>query len=158
MTELTLVDYFVMGEAVGIVSTFIVSLYYSRKQMQKLSTDIESKILNDLADKMHNLVEVGITRPELHEIFVRDAGAQTPKEAAAFYTLSVFAYALHMHQRGILRKNEWNGWLRIINVAFEEGTIGDYWKESELGKWFDPDFEDFINNEIVPKTSPKQQI
>ena len=158
MTELNLVDYFIMGEAVGIVSTFIVSLYYSRKQMQKLSTDIESKILNDLADKMHNLAEMGIARPDLHEIFDRDAGAQTPKEAFAFYTLSVYAYALHMHQREILRKNEWNGWLRIIRTAFEEGTIGDYWKESELEKWFDPDFEDFINNEIVPKISPKQQI
>jgi hypothetical protein len=47
MTELSLVDYFVMGEAVGIVSTFIATLYYSKKQMQKVSMDIESKILND---------------------------------------------------------------------------------------------------------------
>lgn len=46
MTEISLVDYFIMGEAVGIVLTFLVSLYYSRKQMQKLSMDIESKILN----------------------------------------------------------------------------------------------------------------
>jgi hypothetical protein len=53
MIDLTLVDYFVMGKAVGIVSTFIATLYYSRKQMQKLSTDIESKILNDLVDKIY---------------------------------------------------------------------------------------------------------
>jgi hypothetical protein len=60
MVELALVDYFVMGEAIGIVATFVVSLYYSRKRMQKLSTDIESKILNDLDDKMHHLSELAI--------------------------------------------------------------------------------------------------
>jgi hypothetical protein len=35
MAELALVDYFVMGEAIGIVATLFVSFYYSRKQMQK---------------------------------------------------------------------------------------------------------------------------
>jgi len=35
MIELSLVDYFIMGEAVGIVSTFIATLYYSRKQNAK---------------------------------------------------------------------------------------------------------------------------
>src|SRR5215469_11515242 len=40
MTEFALVDYFVMGEAIGLV----VSFYYSNKQMQKLSIDIETKI------------------------------------------------------------------------------------------------------------------
>jgi positive regulator of sigma E activity len=49
MTELGLVDYFVMGEAVGIVATFVMAFYYSRKQMQKLSVDIETKVLSDVA-------------------------------------------------------------------------------------------------------------
>lgn len=48
MAELALVDYFVMGEAIGIVATLFVSFYYSRKQMQKLSIDIETKVLSDL--------------------------------------------------------------------------------------------------------------
>jgi hypothetical protein len=43
MAELTLVDYFVMGEAVGIVATLFVAFYYSRKQMQKLSVDLKQK-------------------------------------------------------------------------------------------------------------------
>ena len=119
MAELTLVDYFVMGEAVGIVLTFVVSLYYSRKQMQKLSTDIESKILNDLADKMHHFTEISIARPELAEIFVRNE-SKSPKRACAHYTLSVYEYALHMHKRGILKDNEWKGWLRLIRATFRE--------------------------------------
>jgi hypothetical protein len=43
MAELTLVDYFIMGEAVGIVATLFVAFYYSRKQMQKLSVGLETK-------------------------------------------------------------------------------------------------------------------
>ena len=47
MAELAPVDYFVMGEAIGIVATLFVSFYFSRKQMQKLSVDIETKVLSD---------------------------------------------------------------------------------------------------------------
>src|SRR5690242_4052380 len=59
MAEIALVDYFVMGEAVGIV-TFIAAFYYSRKQMQKLSTDMETKVLSDLDDKMNDLTQIAI--------------------------------------------------------------------------------------------------
>jgi hypothetical protein len=36
--------------------------------MQKLSIDIESKILNDLDDKTHNITGMAIVRPELAEV------------------------------------------------------------------------------------------
>jgi len=63
MGELALVDYFVMGEAIGIVATLVVSFYYSRKQMQKLSIDIETKILNDMDERLHELTRIGVERP-----------------------------------------------------------------------------------------------
>ena len=62
MAEIGIVDYFIMGEAVGIVATLLVGFYYSRKQMQKLSVDIESKILNDLEDKLHGISEMALAR------------------------------------------------------------------------------------------------
>jgi hypothetical protein len=65
MAELGLVDYFVMGEAVGIVATFIVAFYYSRKQMQKLSTDIETKVLSDVDEKMNDLTKIAVEKPQL---------------------------------------------------------------------------------------------
>ena len=68
MVELSLVDYFVMGEAVGIVATLLVSFYYSRKQMQKLSTDIETKVLSDLDDKSNELTRLAIEKPQLIRI------------------------------------------------------------------------------------------
>jgi hypothetical protein len=36
-----------------------------------------------------------------------------------------------------------------IRSAFRKGTIGEYWKTIEPENWFDPEFQDFINNEIL---------
>ena len=48
MVEIGLAEYFGMGEAIGIIATMFVVLYFSRKQMETLSVDIETKILSDL--------------------------------------------------------------------------------------------------------------
>jgi hypothetical protein len=45
-----------MAEALGIIATLFVVLYFSRKQMQSLSVDIETKVLSDLDEKMHVLI------------------------------------------------------------------------------------------------------
>jgi hypothetical protein len=89
-------------------------------------------------------------------IFIRNE-SNSPKRTCAHYTLSVYEYALHMYKRGILKDNAWNGWLRLIKGTFKEGTIGDYWKESEIGEWFDPDFKDFINNEVLSEGKIKAE-
>jgi hypothetical protein len=68
MAELALVDYFVMGEAIGIVATLFVSFYFSRKQMQKLSIDIETKVLSDLDEKIHGLTQLAVEKPQLIRI------------------------------------------------------------------------------------------
>jgi hypothetical protein len=47
MTEIGIAEIFGIGEALGIIGTMFVVLYFSRKQMQVLSVDIETKILND---------------------------------------------------------------------------------------------------------------
>jgi hypothetical protein len=39
MVEIGLAEYFGMGEAVGIILTMLVVLYFSRKQMEALSVD-----------------------------------------------------------------------------------------------------------------------
>jgi hypothetical protein len=63
-----------------------------------------------------------------------------------------------MRQRKVVSDNEWTGWLRRMRTCFEQGKIREYWESDlELEKWFDPAFEDFINNEIVRKTGPKQK-
>jgi hypothetical protein len=53
MAELGIAEYFGMAEALGIIATLFVVLHLSRKQMQSLSVDIETKVLSDLDEKMH---------------------------------------------------------------------------------------------------------
>ena len=159
MVELGLVDYFVMGEAVGIVATFAMAFYYSRKQMQKLSVDIETKVLSDLDEKITDLSQLMVEKPQLMKIISNVDSYQTEEMAFTYHLLQTFAHAYHMHQRKVVSDNEWTGWLRRMRSCFEEGKIREYWESGlELEKWFDPAFEDFINKEIVRKTSPKQKM
>ena len=159
MVELALVDYFVMGEAVGIVATFVAAFYYSRKQMQKLSVDIETKVLSDLDDKMNDLTRIAIEKPQLIKI-VSNVGSDISEEIAfTYHLLHTFAHAYHLHQRKVVSDNEWTGWLRRMRTCFEQGKIKEYWESGlELEKWFDPAFEDFIDKEVVQKISTKQEI
>jgi hypothetical protein len=70
--------------------------------------------------------------------------------------LHTFAHAYHMHQRKVVSDNEWTGWLCMMRSCFEQGKIREYWESDlELEKWFDPAFQEFINNEIVSVTTKK---
>jgi hypothetical protein len=117
--------------------------------MQALSIDIETKVLNDLEDKLDRIVENAIARPEVGEILDKEVGNLSPKEPFAVYVLCICAHAFHMHQRGVLRENEWVGWQRSIRASFREGTLGDHWRSVKPENWFDPEFVDFIDNEIL---------
>jgi hypothetical protein len=158
MAEFALVDYFIMGEAIGIVATLVVSFYYSRKQVQKLSVDIESKVLSDMDEKVNDLTRLTIEKPQLMKVVSNVDSYQTEEIAFTYHLLQTFAHVYHMYQRKLVNDNEWIGWLRRMRTCFEQGKIREYWESDlELEKWFDPAFEDFINNEVVRKTSPKQK-
>jgi hypothetical protein len=36
--------------------------------------------------------------------------------------------------------------------CFQKGTITEIWKQVESEKWFNPDFQKFINREILDKS------
>ena len=69
--ELSLEGLFGIGEAIGIIGTMFVILYFSRKQMQSLSIDIQTKTLNDLDEKVHNMVEIIIEKPSLQNVIYK---------------------------------------------------------------------------------------
>ena len=147
--RMALVDYFVMGEAVGIVATLFVAFYYSRKQMQKLSMDIETKILNDMDERLHELTRIGVEKPELIRVVNKAEGYQSADVAYAYHILYTFSHIYHMRQRGAVSDNEWIGWLRWMKNAFRHGTLNEIWEKNvEVEKWFDPAFEDFVNKEV----------
>ena len=68
MVEIGLAEYFGMGEAIGIIVTMFVLLYFSRKQMEALSVDIETKILSDLDLRIREITRLMIERPELIKV------------------------------------------------------------------------------------------
>ena len=150
MTEIGIAEYFGIGEAIGIIATLFVILYFSRKQMQVLSVDIETKVLNDLAERMHALHQIVIRSPELIKV-VSKVDANSPEVAYAYDILFTFAHVFHMRKRKVLSDNEWTGWLRWMKSAFEQDMIKDLWKTNiDMEKWFDPDFQNFVENELIP--------
>jgi hypothetical protein len=149
MSEFGIAEYFSMAEALGIIATLFVITFFSRKQMQSLSVDIETKILNDLDDKIHGITQMGVERPELIRVVSNVGSNLTPDMAYAYHILYTFAHVFHMRQRKLLKDNEWIGWLRWMKSAFSEGTIAEIWKDIEVEKWFDPAFQDFINTELA---------
>jgi hypothetical protein len=152
MADLSASDLISLIAAAGTIGTLLVIFYFSRKGMQTVSTDIETKVLNDLDEKMHGLAEMLVHRPELIKVISKDLSSISPELVFAYYTLYMCAHAFHMHQRKILSDNEWTGWLRWMKSAFAEGAIGEYWEKTiHPEKWFDPDFQNFINNEIIKK-------
>ena len=151
MTEIGIAEYFGIGEAIGIIATLFVIMYFSSKQMQALSVDIETKVLNDLAERMHALHQIVIKSPELIKV-VSKVDANSPEVAYAYDILFTFAHVFHMRKRKVLSDNEWTGWLRWMKSAFEQGTIKDLWKTNiDMEKWFDPDFQNFVEKELIPR-------
>ena len=69
MVEVGVAEYFGIGEALGIIGTMFVVLYFSRKQMQSLSTDIQANVLNDLGDKYLKMVERVMEDPSMQRVF-----------------------------------------------------------------------------------------
>jgi hypothetical protein len=151
VTEIGLAEYFSMAEAIGIISTLFVILYFSKKQIQGLSIDLETKILNDLDDKINGLTRMMVDSPELIKVVSKTESHFTPDLAFSYHVLYTFAHAFHMYQRKVVSDNEWSGWLRYIKSAFQHGEIYEIWKNNiDLEKWFDPSFQKFINDEIIP--------
>jgi hypothetical protein len=158
MAELPVSELISLAEALGIIGTLFVIFFFSRKEMRSLSVDIETKVLNDLDEKIHGMAEMLVHRPELVKLLNKNQSNQTPELVFAYYILYMCSYAFHMRQRKVLSDNEWAGWLRWMKTAFDEGTIREYWDRSiEPEKWFDPAFQDFIDKEIIRQNNPSMK-
>jgi hypothetical protein len=160
MVELPVSELISLATALGIIGTLLVIFFFSRKEMRNLSVDIETKVLNDLDEKLHGMGEMMVHRPELVKLLNKNqsVGNQTPELVFAYYLLYMCSHAFHMRQRKVLSDNEWAGWLRWMKTAFNEGAIREYWEKSiEPEKWYDPAFQDFIDKEIIKQNNPSMK-
>ena len=99
MVEIGLAEYFGMGEAIGIILTMIVVLYFSRKQMEALSVDIETKILSDLDLRIREITRLMIDRAELIKVVSKVESNWSSDVAYSYHILFTFAHVLHMRKR-----------------------------------------------------------
>jgi hypothetical protein len=154
MSELGLAEYFGMAEALGIIATLFVILYFSRKQMQSLSIDIQTKVLNDLDEKVHKMVEIIVEKPSMQKVIYK---LENPSDelAFAYYILFICSHAYAMRQRKVLNDDEWIGWLQWMRNCFKYGTLGEQWKQIQSERWLNRNFENFINKEIIPEAGSR---
>ena len=154
MVEIGIAEYFGIGEALGIIGTMFVVLYFSRKQMQSLSVDVQTKVLNDLDEKVRKMAEIIIEKPSMQKVIYK---LEKPSEelAFAYYILFICSHAYAIRQRKVLNDNEWTGWLQWMRNCFKYGTIGEHWKQIQSERWLNPAFEEFINKEIIPTIKDK---
>lgn len=109
MADIGLAEYFGIGEAIAIIATFLVTLYFSRKEIKSLRVDLESKVLNDLNEQIHGMGDMLVEHPNLVKILNKNQSERSPEMAFVFHVLYMCAHAFHMRQRNILSDNEWAG-------------------------------------------------
>ncbi len=101
-----------------------------------------------MGEKYLKMVERAIEDPSIRRVI--DNEAEVSQEGAySFYILWICSHAYAMHKRNILDDNEWAGWIQWMRHIFRRGTIKETWKQIETDKWFNPDFQNFIDTEIV---------
>ncbi|TLX84443.1 MAG: hypothetical protein E6L01_07545 [Thaumarchaeota archaeon] len=97
---------------------------------------------------MPALEQILIESPQLIKV-VNKVDANSPEVAYAYDILFTFAHVFHMRQRKVLSDNEWAGWFRWMKSSFEQGEIK---YTIEMEKWFDPAFQEFVDEELIPST------
>ena len=71
MVDIGIIEIIGLGAPLGIIGTMIIVLYFSRKQAQGFNVDIETKVLNDLGEKVHRMAEIIIEKPSLQKIMYK---------------------------------------------------------------------------------------
>jgi hypothetical protein len=103
MVEIGIVEIIGMGGALGIIGTMFIVLYFSRKQAQGFTVDIETKVLNDLNEKVRKTAEIIIEKPSMQKVMYK---LEKPSEELAFgyyiYSILTCQYYSSLLMKGII--------------------------------------------------------
>jgi hypothetical protein len=149
MMSLGLSDVLTLVQTIAIIVALFVTLYFSHRQIQAFSRDLEARVLNDLNEHLLHLSEIALTRPDVMSVIGPQGHQPHPETPFAYSTLFFFAHVFHMRQRGILRENEWTGWHEWMRTAFVSGELGKTWKNSSMKSYVDPDFRAFVDSDLL---------
>jgi hypothetical protein len=143
-------DMLSVAQTVGIVGTMVLTLYFSKKQIQSLSIDTQTRGLNDLGEKFLKIVERAAEDKSIQGVLDNEV-KYSREEAYSFYVLWICSHAYAMRKRNVLDDDEWAGWLRWMRHIFRRGTIKQTWKQIEPDIFIDPDFQNFLDTEVAEK-------
>jgi len=148
MVELGFSEMLSIAQTIGIVGTMVLTLYFSKKHIQSLSIHQQTRVLNDLDEKVRKMAEIIIEKPTMQKVIYK---LEKPSEELAFvyYILFICSHVYSMRQKNVLNNEEWTGWLHWMTNCFKYWTIGEQWKQIESEGWLNPAFENFVNKEIV---------
>jgi hypothetical protein len=135
-------DILSIAQTIGIVGTMVLTLFFSKKQIQSLSIDTQTRGLNDLGEKYLKMVERAIEDPSIRRVIDNEIKVSR-EDAHSFYILWICSHAYAMRKRHILDDNEWAGWVQWMRHIFRRGTIKETWNQIESDKWFNPDFHTY---------------
>ena len=94
VSELGFSDALSLAQTIGIVGTMVLTLYFSKRQIQGLSIDVETKVLNDLGEKVHRMGEMLVERPTLGRVITNtQTGMWSEEIPFAYYVLYICSYA-----------------------------------------------------------------
>ena len=100
MVEFGFADLLSVVQTSAIVVTLGLTFDFSKRQIKSLSMDVETRVLNDLDEKIHRMGELMIERPEMLKVIARPRPeAQVPEVVFAYNILYICAHAYHMRER-----------------------------------------------------------
>lgn len=140
------------AQTVGIIGSLVLTVYFSRKNVKTYSTDLETRVLNDLDEKLHNLIEMNVTNPKRIKVMYNVPDNASSDLAFSYYIIYIFSHMYHMRERKILKDNEWNGYVQYMKNTFKYGTISKYWEMGKIYEWVDASFRNFVETELLPET------
>jgi hypothetical protein len=121
--------------------------------MQSLSVGIQTKVLNDLNEKVHKMAEIIDENHQRKRSYIILKSHQTSWHLRIIFCLSVLKHIRCIKEK-VLDDDDRTGWLLWMGNCFMYGTVGEQWKPIRSEKWFSPDFENFLSKEIMPKPGP----
>ena len=108
VSEIGFPDMLSLTQTIGIVGTMVLILYFSKRQIQSLTIDQQTRVLNDLNEKYHKMAELAMVDPSIQKV-IDNEGKPSRELAFSFYIIWICSHAYAMRQRKVLNDIEWTG-------------------------------------------------
>jgi len=76
------------------------------------SNDTETRVLNELEEKIHNVIEFVLEHPSLFKVMDKvESNEELGQYLFSYYFLSMCSQAFVMRQRNLLKESEWRSYV-----------------------------------------------